>query len=476
MPTMPTRDTGPTTRHTSRRRRSPRLLRAALLAASALTIASVGATSSDARTVTPSVAIQVLPTQRVAAGGTAQYPFLLRTAGNTGTVSFEATGIPVGATAEVVNLGGGRYELDVRIAANAPVSSSTITLRARSKAKLQSTAVYLEVLAGPQIQPPVPALPVPPVTVPPATTAPTTTPAAAAPVFGLRSDNPERTSAAGQTATFGVTVDRSSGYSGAVGFSVSGIPAGSSANFAPNPTTSNSVLYLTPSATTIDGRYTITITGTAGTTTPTLRVVTAVLVVQNQPDFAIDVPASATANIGAVTNIVLGYRSLSATATPTVSLALAGLPAGAAAYFSPNPTFGRSTLVISLPSSATVGTYPLTITGTAGTITHTYTMSLIVSGAAGFGISATPSALAIARGAAGSVVVTIVPSGGFSGAVSVTVGGLPSGPVVTPVSSTNQVTLTIAVPVGTVADTYPITITGTSGSLTATVGITLTIT
>ena len=472
---MPTSHTAPT-RPTSDRRRSPSRLAAGLFAASVLTIAGIGATASDARTVTPSVAIQVLPTQRVTPGGTAQYPFVLRTVGATGTVSFEASGLPAGTSAEVVNLGAGRYELDVRIATNAPISSSTITLRARSKAKLQTTAVYLDVIAGPQIQPPVTTAPAPPVTVPPITTAPTTTPAAAAPVFGLRSDNAERTAATGQTATFGVTVDRSSGYSGAVGFSVNGVPAGVSANFAPNPTTSNSVLYLTPSATAVDGRYTITITGTAGTTTPTLRVVTAVLVVQNQPDFAIDVPASATANIGAVTNIVLGYRSLSATATPTVSLALAGLPVGAAAYFSPNPTFGQSTLVISLPSDTTVGTYPLTITGTAGTFTHTYTISLIVSGAAGFGISATPSALAIARGAAGSILVTIVPSGGFSGAVSVTVGGLPSGPVVTPVSGTNQVTLTIAVPVGTVAGTYPITITGTSGSLTATVGVTLTIT
>ena len=473
MPTMPTSKMGPAARLIPHRRRSSRLIATGLVAASALTIASIGATSSDARTVTPNVAIQVLPTQRVAPGGTAQYPFVLRTVGNTGTVSFEASGLPAGTTAEVVNLGAGRYELDVKIATNAPISSSTITLRARSKAKLQSTAVYLEVIAGPQIQPPVTT---PPGTVPPVTTAPTTTPAAAAPVFGLRSDNPERTAAAGQTATFGVTVDRSSGYGGAVGFSVSGVPAGVSANFAPNPTTSNSVLYLTPSATAVDGRYTITITGTAGTTTPTLRVVTAVLVVQNQPDFAIDVPASAAASVGAVTNIVLGYRSLSATATPTVSLALAGLPVGAAAYFSPNPTFGQSTLVISLPSDTTVGTYPLTITGTAGTFTHTYTISLIVSGVVGFGISATPSALAIARGAAGSVLVTIVPSGGFSGAVSMTVGGLPSGPVVTPVSGTNQVTLTIAVPVATVAGIYPITITGTSGSLTATVGVTLTIT
>lgn len=461
--------------HRTSRRRSSRVLAIGIAAASALAATTIDS-GATAKTVTPRVAIQVLPTQRVTPGSTAQFPFIIKTTGATGAVSFEATGLPAGGTAEVVNQGNGRYELDVKIATNAPVSSSAIVLRARSKAKLQTTTMYLEVIAGPTAPVTPPAV-LPPVTVPPVTAVPTTTATpSAAPVFGLRSDNPEVVATAGQAARFGITVDRSSGYSGAVNFSVTGLPSGVTANFAPNPTTSSSVLYATPSASVPDGRYTLTITGSAGTTSPTLRVVTAVLVVQNQPDFAIDVPASATAAVGAVTNIALGYRTLSATTSPTVTLGVAGLPTGAAAYFSPNPTFGATALVLSLPAGTTVATYPLTITATAGTITHSYALSLVVSGVAGFGITATPSPVSIARGASGNVVVAIVPSGGFTGAVTVTYSGLPATVVATPVNGTNQVTLTITVPSTAAVGSSLITITGTSGSLVASVTLTLTIT
>ena len=458
-------------RHRTSRRRSSRVLALSIAVASTLAATTIGS-GATAKTVTPSVAIQVLPTQRVTPGNTAQFPFLIKTTGATGAVSFEATGLPAGGTAEVVNQGNGRYELDVKIAANAPVSSSAIILRARSTAKLQATTMYLEVIAGPTAP-----VTTPPVTTPPVTVAPTTTAApSAAPVFGLRSDNPEVVGVAGQAARFGITVDRSSGYGGAVSLSVTGLPAGVTANFAPNPTTSSSVLYATPSASVPDGRYTLTITGSAGTSNPTLRVVTAVLVVQNQPDFAIDVPASATAAVGVVTNIALGYRTLSTTTSPTVTLGVAGLPTGAAAYFSPNPTFGATALVLSLPPATTVGTYPLTITATAGTITRTYALSLVVTGAAGFGITATPSPLPIARGASGNVVVAIVATGGFTGAVTVTYSGVPAGVVTAVANGTNQVTLTLTVPSTNAAGTFPLTITGTSGSLSATVMLSLIIT
>ena len=476
-PSTPGRSAHHDLRHRTSRRRSPRVLALSIAVASTLAATTIGS-GATAKTVTPRIAIQVLPTQRVTPGNTAQFPFLIKTTGATGAVSFEATGLPAGGTAEVVNQGNGRYELDVKIAANAPVSSSAIILRVRSTAKLQATTMYLEVIAGPTAPVPAPPVPAPtvtapPVAAPPVTVAPTTT---AAPVFGLRSDNPEVVGVAGQAARFGITVDRSSGYGGAVSLSVTGLPSGVTANFAPNPTTSSSVLYATPSASVPDGRYTLTITGSAGTSNPTLRVVTAVLVVQNQPDFAIDVPASATAAVGVVTNIALGYRTLSTTTSPTVTLGVAGLPTGAAAYFSPNPTFGATALVLSLPPATTVGTYPLTITATAGTITRTYALSLVVTGAAGFGITATPSPLPIARGASGNVVVAIVATGGFTGAVTVTYSGVPAGVVTAVANGTNQVTLTLTVPSTNAAGTFPLTITGTSGSLSATVMLSLIIT
>src|SRR2546425_1074870 len=83
-------------------------------------------------------------------------------------------------------------------------------------------------------------------------------------------------------------------------------------------------------------------------------------------------------------------------------------------------------------------------------------------------------------GASTSYTVNVTPSGGFAGTVARTVSGLPSGAiasftppsVTTPGSSTMTVTSSPTTPTGT----YPLTITGTSGSLIHTISVTLTVT
>jgi len=63
-----------------------------------------------------------------------------------------------------------------------------------------------------------------------------------------------------------------------------------------------------------------------------------------------------------------------------VSLAVAGLPTGTTAAFSPNPVAspGSSTLTVKTTSSTRRGTYTLQITGTSGTGVHKATVTLIV--------------------------------------------------------------------------------------------------
>src|ERR1700682_5473455 len=85
-----------------------------------------------------------------------------------------------------------------------------------------------------------------------------------------------------------------------------------------------------------------------------------------------------------------------------------------------------------------------------------------------FSIAASPSSQAVTQGGSTSYNVTITPTGGFVGQVTLSVSGLPSGangsfaPNPATASSTLSVTTTTSTPSGT----YALTITGVSGSLT----------
>ena len=65
----------------------------------------------------------------------------------------------------------------------------------------------------------------------------------------------------------------------------------------------------------------------------------------------------------------------------TVNLTVNGLPTGATAGFSPASVSasGSSTLTVSTATTTPTGTYPLTITGTDGSLSHSATVTLVVS-------------------------------------------------------------------------------------------------
>jgi len=98
---------------------------------------------------------------------------------------------------------------------------------------------------------------------------------------------------------------------------------------------------------------------------------------------------------------------------------------------------------------------------------------------AGFTILASPSAVSVAAGSNGSTTISSAVTGGFSGSITLTASGQPSGVTVgfttNPISAGNSTSMTITVASGTAAGTYPITVTGTSGSTVQTTTVTLTI-
>src|SRR5260370_24543884 len=102
----------------------------------------------------------------------------------------------------------------------------------------------------------------------------------------------------------------------------------------------------------------------------------------------------------------------------TVRLSIRGLPSGAAASLNPGSvtSSGSTTLSVSTSGTTPAGSYPLTIAGTSGLLTHTVNVTLVVNG--DFSITITPTSVTIGRGGSGSYSVTIAEGPGFSGTVN----------------------------------------------------------
>jgi len=201
------------------------------------------------------------------------------------------------------------------------------------------------------------------------------------------------------------------------------------------------------------------------------------------PDFSVSAtPASATVTAG-------GSASYTATVTPTggftgaVTFSVSGLPAGATTSFNPGSvtTSGNSTLTVSTSSSTPAGSYSLNITGTSGSLVHSATVALVVTAPGGgggdFALSATPSSQTLNVPNSTTYKITVTPSGGFTGAVALSVSALPAGvtaafsPASVTGSGTSTLTLTGAC--NARSGSVTLTITGTSGSLSHSVKVTV---
>jgi hypothetical protein len=199
------------------------------------------------------------------------------------------------------------------------------------------------------------------------------------------------------------------------------------------------------------------------------------------PDFSVSAsPGSNSTSPGSSTNYTVSVAA-SGGFNSAVSFSVSGLPSGASANFNPASVSGAgsSTMTVSTTSSTPLGSYPLTITATSGSLVHTTSVTLIMSAAADFTLSATPSSLTVARKSQGKFTVSVAPLSGFSGTVALSVSGVPTktSSSFSPSSITTSGTSTLTIspnpqaPVGT----YPLVITGSNGSLTHSGNVTLVI-
>ncbi len=247
-----------------------------------------------------------------------------------------------------------------------------------------------------------------------------------------------------------ITVTPSGGFTGTVNLScaVTSAPTGAStpitcaaANLSPssvditNTVPITSVLTINTSATTTNGSYQVTVTGTSGSLTSS----TVVNVTVNLPqDYALSNSGAITLSANAQTG-----NTATITVTPSGGFALpvalsctsVSAPSGASNPFTCSnvsltpatvtlPGTTTSTLAVTTTTTTTTGSYVVTVTGLAGTLEHTTTVNVTVTAAVAAtfslsnsgGVSITPGATS-----GNTSTITVTPgSTGFTGTVALT--------------------------------------------------------
>jgi hypothetical protein len=206
-------------------------------------------------------------------------------------------------------------------------------------------------------------------------TSPAATRTVTVPDFSFTATPSAQTVSPGGSTSYTATVTGGSGFTGGVNFSVTGLPAGATASFSPTSVTGSgsTTLGVTTSGATPAGTYTLALTGTSG---PVSHTVNVTLVISG--DFSISAaPASASIAAGATAtyNVTIGGGF-----TGTVTLSVSGLPKFAVAKFTPVSVVNAGTSVFTVNTNKNIaaGTYPLTVTGTAGNRVHSTSITLVV--------------------------------------------------------------------------------------------------
>jgi hypothetical protein len=277
-----------------------------------------------------------------------------------------------------------------------------------------------------------------------------------APAFTLSLASPSLTLAPGNGSTDVLTAVSANGFTGTVTFSQTGLPAGVNDAFVSTGGSNQDyfVIYVPPG--TAGGSFPMTLTGTSGAATASIP-------------FTLIIPQSQTISFATIPAQTSG-STLALTAT-----ASSGLPVS---YSSSTPSV--CTVSGSTASLLAGGTCTL-VAAQAGNASYTaapsVTQSFMVTAAPSFTLSLAASSLNLAPGAGGSVVVTAKPVNGFTGTVTFSASGVPSGVDIgfLGTGGVNQDYFIVYVPTGTATGTFTLTLTGASGKISASTPVTLVI-
>jgi Pro-kumamolisin, activation domain/Bacterial Ig-like domain (group 3) len=276
----------------------------------------------------------------------------------------------------------------------------------------------------------------------------------APPSFALSSSASALTINPGSSGQATVTVAANPGFTGNVALAVSGLPSGVTTSWSANPVSGKSVLALAVASTAVRGSYLLTVAGTSGAQTQS----TSLELTVNAPGFTL-VPSPANLKIypGTSGTVSINFTGLGGF-NGSVNLAVtSGLPSGVTASWVNNPTTGVSTLTLTASGSAPANSdAEVTVTGTAGNLTATAMLALVVSPPL-FYLNIAPYPMTIVRGGTVTTTVSAVPVDHFSDAITLAAPALPPGvtalfnPATVQFGQTSTLTLTASssAPTGT---------------------------
>jgi subtilase family serine protease len=210
-------------------------------------------------------------------------------------------------------------------------------------------------------------------------------PTSTSPAFTISASPASVSVVRGNNGTSTITTTVSSGFDSPVALTASGQPTGVTVSFNPTsitaPGSGTSTMTMAVASTTAAGTYTVTVTGTGGGITHTATVSLTVTAPATGA-FTISVsPSAGSLRQGASGSAVI-TTAVSGGFDSAVALTASGQPTGVTVSFSPAsiaaPGSGTSEMLLSVARTAKTGTYPITITGTGGGITHTTTLTFEV--------------------------------------------------------------------------------------------------
>ena len=231
---------------------------------------------------------------------------------------------------------------------------------------------------------------------------------------------------AGGPSVYTITIRAVGKFAELINFSCSGLPAGGTCDFSPNPSAPGAAA-LTVTAGPPDPLFggTIAVIGTSGSLSHPL------IVALNIVDFAVSVsPSSQSLTAGATTATsqvsIAAVPSSSGTGLSGVfNLSCGGLPAGANCNFFPNPApLGAVTLDISGAPSTPVGSVSATVNAASGTVARSAPLNLNFMD---FTLTVSPSSQSVSAGGSITYSVSVAGRGNFSSPVNLSCAGLPSG-------------------------------------------------
>ena len=307
-------------------------------------------------------------------------------------------------------------------------------------------------------------------------TTPTPTPAG----FTVSLSSATLSAVVGGNASITATIARTGSFTGTVDLSTESVPAGVMAVFNPAQVTSGTTqttLTVTAFATAVPGAYTFTIRGKA--TGLTDQTATVSMTVTAAPRIGLALaPATGSVVQGATTSFTATITRTNFTGA--VAVAIGGAPSGVTTTVT--TTGDASTVNVAVGAAAAVGVTTLTVTASGTGVanaTATYVLTVTAAPSGSFTLALSPAALSVQQGANGQTTVNITRTN-FTSAIALSITGAPAGVSTAfgqsnlPTESTTPLTITVG---GTVAAAvYPLIVTATSGAISQTSTLSLTVT